>query len=116
MTTGWARETSTPGVTAAGGGLSRGHTAFSCVVGLNNPPRFFNPNHTGVNMFNFSKKAKLAALAAISAVTTAPAFAAVDAAVTTAISDGKSDAATIGGAVLAVIVAIAVFKYMRRAV
>lgn len=44
-----------------------------------------------------------------------PAMAAVDPAVTTALSDAKADGATIGGAVLVVIVAIAAFKYIRRA-
>lgn len=101
-------------MTAAGGGLSRGHTVFSCVVGLNNPPRFFNPNHTGVNMFK-SKKAMLAALAALSAVATS-AQAAVPEAVTTALDGAKADGATVAGAVLVIIVGIAVFKYMRRGV
>ena len=44
-----------------------------------------------------------------------PAMAAVDAGVTTALSDAKADGATVGGAVLIVIVAIAAFKYIRRA-
>lgn len=42
-------------------------------------------------------------------------FAAVPAEVTTAITEAGTDAAVIGGAVLVVIVAIAAFKYMRRA-
>lgn len=41
--------------------------------------------------------------------------AAVPADVTTAIETAGTDAATIGGAVLVVIVGIAAFKYMRRA-
>lgn len=44
-----------------------------------------------------------------------PAMAAVDAAVTTSLSDAKADGATVGGAVLVVVVAIAAFKYIRRA-
>ncbi len=43
------------------------------------------------------------------------AFAAVPAEVTTAMTDAGTDAAVIGGAVLVVIVGIAAFKYMRRA-
>lgn len=50
-----------------------------------------------------------------SAFATGSAFAAVPAEVTTAISDAGTDAAVIGGAVLVVIVGIAAFKYMRRA-
>lgn len=44
-----------------------------------------------------------------------PAMAAVDASVTTALSEAKSDGGTVGAAVLVVIVAIAAFKYIRRA-
>jgi len=43
------------------------------------------------------------------------ASAVVPAGVTTALTDASTDAATIGGAVLVVIVGIAAFKYMRRA-
>lgn len=43
------------------------------------------------------------------------ASAAVDAGVTTALGTAATDGATIGGAVLAVIVGIAAFKYLRRA-
>jgi hypothetical protein len=48
-------------------------------------------------------------------VATGSVFAAVPAAVTTALTDAGTDAATVGGAVLVVIVGIAAFKYMRRA-
>lgn len=41
--------------------------------------------------------------------------AAVPAGVTTAIDTAGADAATIGGAVLVVLIGIAAFKYMRRA-
>lgn len=44
-----------------------------------------------------------------------PAMAAVDPNVTTALADAKADGATVGAAVLVVIVAIAAFKYIRRA-
>lgn len=43
------------------------------------------------------------------------AFAAVPAEVTTAITGAGTDAAVIGGAVLVVIIGIAAFKFMRRA-
>lgn len=43
------------------------------------------------------------------------ASAAVDASVTTALDSAGSDAATIGAAVLVVLVGIAAFKYLRRA-
>ena len=41
--------------------------------------------------------------------------AAVPAAVTTALSDGLADATTVASAALIIVVAVAVFKYMRRA-
>lgn len=43
------------------------------------------------------------------------AYAAVPAAVTTALSDGLADATTVAGAALIIVVGVAVFKYMRRA-
>lgn len=46
----------------------------------------------------------------------AGAHAAVPADVTTAISTAGTDAATVGGAVLVVIIGIAAFKFLRRAV
>lgn len=59
---------------------------------------------------------KLKALFAAGSVLVAgSAFAEVPAAVTTAITESGTDAAVIGGAVLVVIVGIAAFKYMRRA-
>lgn len=59
---------------------------------------------------------KLKALfAAGSTVVASSAFAAVPTEVTTAITEAGTDAAVIGGAVLVVIVGIAAFKYMRRA-
>lgn len=42
------------------------------------------------------------------------AYAAVPADATTALTDAKADAATIGTAVFVILVAIAAFKYMRR--
>jgi len=41
--------------------------------------------------------------------------AAVPAAVSTALSDGLTDATTVAGAALIIVVGVAVFKYMRRA-
>jgi len=59
---------------------------------------------------------KLKALfAAGSTLVAGSAFAAVPTEVTTAITEAGTDAAVIGGAVLVVIVGIAAFKYMRRA-
>lgn len=59
---------------------------------------------------------KLGVGAAVVAASTVPAFAAVDAAVTTKLTEAGTDAAAIGAAVLALIIGIAAFKYMRRAV
>lgn len=50
-----------------------------------------------------------------SVVVASAAQAAVPASVTTAIETAGTDAGTIGGAVLVVLVGIAAFKYMRRA-
>lgn len=50
-----------------------------------------------------------------STVAAGSAFAAVPAEVTTAITGAGTDAAVIGGAVLVVIIGIAAFKFMRRA-
>lgn len=44
------------------------------------------------------------------------AYAAVPAEVTTALEDAKTDAMTVGGLVLVVIIAIAAFKFIRRAI
>lgn len=41
--------------------------------------------------------------------------AAVDAGVTTALTDAKADAMVVGGAILVVLVAIAAFKFLRKA-
>ena len=57
-------------------------------------------------------KALFGAAAALSAGSV---FAAVPPEVTTALTEAGTDAAVIGGAVLVVIVGIAAFKYMRRA-
>ena len=50
-----------------------------------------------------------------STVAAGSAFAAVPTEVTAAITEAGTDSAVIGGAVLVVLVAIAAFKYMRRA-
>jgi len=65
-------------------------------------------------MSNFARKLLISSLMALG-LTLEQAQAAVDAGVTTAISNAGADGATIGGAVLAVIVGIAAFKYLRRA-
>jgi hypothetical protein len=44
------------------------------------------------------------------------AFAAVPVDVTTALTDAKADSLTVAGLALVIIIAIAAFKYMRRAV
>ena len=64
-------------------------------------------------MFNFKTKLAAAFIAALGFVSSAQA--AVPAAVTTAITDAGTDAATVGGLVLVVIVGIASFKYLRKA-
>jgi len=43
------------------------------------------------------------------------AFAAVPATVTTALNDASADAVTVAGLVIAIIVAVSAFRYMRRA-
>ena len=57
---------------------------------------------------------KLAAAGVLSTVA-AGASAAVPEAVTSALTGAGTDAATIGGAVLVVLIGIAAFKYMRKA-
>lgn len=59
---------------------------------------------------------KLSAGAAFVVASTAPAFAAVDAAITTKLTEAGTDAAVIGGAVLVLIIGISAFKFMRKAV
>lgn len=61
-------------------------------------------------------KTKIQAATALSTMTLAGgAMAAVPAAVTDALSAAGTDAATLGAAVLVVIVAIVAFKYLRKA-
>lgn len=64
-------------------------------------------------MFNFKTKLVAAAIAALGFVSSAQA--ALPASVSTSITDVGTDAATIGGLVLVVIVGIAGFKYLRKA-
>jgi len=66
-------------------------------------------------MFNSIVKKSAAALSILALFASGVANAAIDAAVTTKISDAGTDSSTIGAAVLVVIVGIASFKYMRRA-
>jgi hypothetical protein len=64
-------------------------------------------------MFNFKKIAGVASAVAVTSVLTATsAFAAVDVA---PISDLSADVASIGAAVMGVLIAIAGIKYIRRA-
>jgi hypothetical protein len=58
---------------------------------------------------------KSAAVVSVLVLASGVANAAVDVAVTTAITSSGTDSATIGSAVLVVLVGIASFKYMRRA-
>ena len=46
----------------------------------------------------------------------APVYAAVPADVTTALTDMKSDALTVAGVVLAAVIAVAAFKFMKRGI
>lgn len=59
-------------------------------------------------------KAKLA-IAGLIATASAPMYAAVPANVTTALTDSASDTVTVAGLVLAIIVGIMTFRYIRRA-
>lgn len=61
--------------------------------------------------FNKRKQALLAGLSVFATNT----FAAVPADVTTSLTTAKTDGVTVAGVVLGVIVAIAAFKYIRRA-
>lgn len=58
---------------------------------------------------------KLLSIVSFLALSIGSANAAVDAAVTTALTTAGTDAATVGAAVLVVLVGIAAFKYIRRA-
>lgn len=64
-------------------------------------------------MFNFKTKLAAAGTAVLGFVSSA--HAALPASVSTSITDVGTDAATIGGLVLVVIVGIAGFKYLRKA-
>ena len=52
---------------------------------------------------------------AVTAISVQQAFAAVPADVTTALNDAKADGVTVAGVVLVVIIAIAAFKFIRKA-
>jgi hypothetical protein len=58
---------------------------------------------------------KLSALLVLLTASVSSAFAAVPGDVTTALADAKSDGVNIAGTVLGVIIAIAAFKYIRKA-
>jgi Inovirus Coat protein B len=57
----------------------------------------------------------LSAVGFSAAALSSPSFAAVDPAVMTAIATGGTDAATIGGAILALVIAIAIYRHIRGA-
>lgn len=57
----------------------------------------------------------IGAAAAVGVLTVQSAHAALDPEVSTAISDGKSDALAVGALVIAVIIGIAALKWVRRA-
>ena len=61
-----------------------------------------------------SKQKVVGAVATGSAVLSTGSFAAVDVAVTDALTAGKADVAVIGAAVLLILVAVAGFKYLRK--
>lgn len=60
-------------------------------------------------------KRSLGVVAAIGVLSIQQAYAALGTDVTTALETAKTDGVAIGGLVLAVIIAIAAFKYLRRA-
>lgn len=59
---------------------------------------------------------RLAAILAAVAATISPAFAAVPAEVTTALTDMKADGLEIAGVVLVAVIALFAFKFMRKGV
>ena len=81
---------------------------------LDQESRFHNVAATA-NRKSRRMAAKGVAVVSVLAASINSASAAVDAGVTTAIANAGTDGATIGGAVLAVIVGISAFKYLRRA-
>lgn len=66
-------------------------------------------------MIQFRKIATKVSLGSVAALAAGAAMADVPAGVTTAISSAGTDAATVGSAVLVVIVGIFAFKWIRRA-
>ncbi|MCP5279670.1 MAG: hypothetical protein H6935_15155 [Thiobacillus sp.] len=61
-------------------------------------------------------KRKLQLLAALAAANSVNAFAAVPANVSTALGDALTDATTVAGLALIIVVGVAAFKYMKSAV
>lgn len=64
-------------------------------------------------MLNFRNR--VASFGVVLALGAGQAMAAVPAAVTTALEDAKTDGVTVAGVVLVVIIAIAAFKFIRKA-
>jgi len=69
----------------------------------------------GYRKMNTILKTRLAQIAGLTVVSVSSASAAVDASVTTALGAAGTDAATVGAAVLVVIVGIFAFKLLRKA-
>lgn len=68
-------------------------------------------------MTQAQRYAKAAAMVALGLFATIEqALAAVPVAVTTALTDGLADATSVAGLALIIVVGVAVFKYMRRAI
>jgi len=62
-----------------------------------------------------SLKVQLASLVALVSTFAGNAYAAVPAEVTTSLTDGKADAIVVAGSVLAIMIAVSAFLWMRRA-
>jgi len=62
-----------------------------------------------------NKLSKIAAVGAVTLVGTQTASAAIAAGVSTAMSDAVTDVGTLGAAALLIVVAVATFRYLKRA-
>jgi|CXWL01.1.fsa_nt_gi hypothetical protein len=68
-----------------------------------------------LQLSRFNKKHAVMAVGTVLFLCSVSAFAAIDAAVTTAISTALADVIVVGGAVFGVLVAATTFKWLRRA-
>ncbi|MBX3657074.1 MAG: phage coat protein [Ramlibacter sp.] len=66
-------------------------------------------------MFRIVPRAARTGMVVLASMAAAVSHAAVDASVTTALSDGKTDVGTIGAAVFAIILVVALYKWFKRA-